>query len=103
MLDFGNGCPGLIRTIRNLDYLHLAFRDWVTFPELATRREHLPVPINADWMVDLHPIGVKGNKLVGSLNDVTRGAVVFDEVMRLRIVVLLETADELNVGAAEGV
>ena len=56
-----------------------------------------------DGVLGLHPLPRRFDHRVGRCDDVARGAVVADEVGRLRSVVGFETADELDRGAVEGV
>ncbi len=41
--------------------------------------------------------------MVGGANDVGRGAVVFDQIVRPGIVVLFKPPDKLDIGSAEGI
>ena len=102
-LDFGDGRLSLAAAIRSPDYLHLAFRSQVTLAKLTARRQHFPMAINPDRVFGFHPIRVTSNELVRGLGDVAGGPVVLNEVMHIGIVILPESADELHVGAAEGV
>jgi hypothetical protein len=89
--------------VGDVDDLDAAAGEGVGAAELAAGGEECALFIDTDGLVGLHAVRIEGDELVGGFDDVGGGAVVFDEVMDIGLVVLLEAADELHVGAAEGV
>jgi hypothetical protein len=89
--------------VLDLDNLDAAAGEGVGAAEFAAGGEEGALLIDTDGLVGFHAVRVEGDELVGGFDDVGGGAVVFDEVMEVGLVVLLEASDELHVGAAEGV
>ena len=70
---------------------------------VASGWERLPIAINADRLANLHAVRIGGNQQVCGLDDMASGTVVFHQVENLSRVILVETADEFHIAAAERV
>ncbi len=101
--DFVDDGLGAGVFVGDVDDVDAAAGEGVGAAELAAGGEECALFIDTDGLVGLHAVRIEGDELVGGFDDVGGGAVVFDEVMDIGLVVLLEAADELHVGAAEGV
>lgn len=101
--DFVDDGVGEVVVVLDLDDLDAAAGEGVGAAEFAAGGEEGALFIDTDGLVGLHAVRVEGDELVGGFDDVGGGAIVFDEVMEVGLVVFLEAPDELHVGAAEGV
>lgn len=86
-----------------MQHLNATLRDRIMLRQFPARRLPVALSIHNDIMAGFHARSGRGDDPVCRLDDVAGRAVVLDQEFRLRPIVVLELADEIDRGTGEGI